>query len=1043
MHSIRLSCALGLALALVLAADQQARANVYAAHLTPAAKTWNFNTDGPLTLSYRLNEAATSVTVEIYRASDPGTVIKSLVGGTSYGLNQVVWDGTDTNGQPVAGAGDYKFRVKAEHNTGYAVWTNITPTSEGSEIRDAQFAGPTGIAVNRFPSSPNFGRIYVSNASDSLTTPNPNLTTGDGLWILNSDMTFRGGSMATAAAAANGQLVTLKDPALDTAFVSPWKIAINADNPDEIVMTDFRNGFENCWIFDGEGQNVYRVLDSSTTGPTTGAAYNHGNIIFAQLTGTGINRKLWVIDEDKDIGTPVVPPVGGGFDVIRHDIGTNSVNHTAQGTEIINGGAAIPGGGNLYTDREFRWAWINGTRKLFFACRRANNTDPNMAAVCYNVDEHGTITGHAWSKLNTAMSAATGVTWILTGTVAVDEVRNRLAIGRDGGASAVSRVAILNPEDGAYVTSFPVAEANSTLRSMDFDAAGNLYTVDTTSKHVRMWSPPDGPNSYTTPYAEFIAINCEFPPPTITKQPVGSQVCPGTSYTFTVEADGHGAPLAFEWRKGSTVVGIGPSLTLNPVTLSDSGSYTVVVTGCSSVTSDAAVLSVTGAPIITQQPVSAGIFVGEGATFSVTATAAGTPSYQWKRVVGGNTENVGTNSPTYSVTDASSALNGAKYYVEVTDSACGGVTVSNQATLNVLRHPCPLRFADLDFDLDIDSNDFGILQPAIGGAEGFDPDQHRCADRNTPFGEIDEQDLTDFYACMTQSAPEVPSDPACGRTVLFTDDFDSAASAANWTVVATPFAEFDANNNPNTTPDATVIVAYDYGAVGIPPAPNSAGTTLGLRASVNDRDDVGTDPLEAVVAFTNLSFSGDFIVQFDLWCQHAGSGTTEHALMGVNGTVPTPTLTAPTLGAAATQGVSPVALGYLFAVAGDSGDTLGRDYRTYIDGLEGIGFGGGYSPANQESTTGTVFPPIFPVPKALALGAPGNSGTALGWGWVRVEIQQKAGNLTWKMNDAKLAELAVSGSSEGRIMLGHMDLFASVNPGQTYVIFDNLVVLAP
>lgn len=1019
-------------LAALLVSSQTARANVYAAHLAPAANTWDFTQSGPLTLSYRLNQPATGVTVEVYRASAPATVIKSIPGTAIYGENSVLWDGTDTGGQPVAGAGDYKFRVIAEDSVGYGTWTNITPTSEGNEIRDAQFAGPTGVAVNRFPSSPSFGRIYVSNGSDSLTTPNPSLTTGDGLFLLNSDLTFRGGSATTAAAAANTQLVTLRDPAADTLFVSPWKISINADNPDEIVMGDFRNTFENCWIFDGEGQNAYRILDSSTTGPTTAGAYNHGNIIFAMLTGIGAERKLWVIDEDKDVGTTVVAPVGGGFDVIRHDIGTNSVNHTAQGTEIINGGSAIPGGGNLYTDREFRWAHINGTRKMFFACRRSNNTDPNMAAVCYNVDEAGAITGHAWSKLNTAMSSATGIIWTLTGSVAVDEARNRLAIARDGAGSNPSRVAILNPEDGAFVTFFTTNEGNGTLRSMDFDAAGNLYTVDITDKHLRMWSPPDGPNSYTTPYHGFIAVNCDFPPPTIISGPTDQQVCPGVEFSYTVTADGHGSPLAYEWRKGATVVGNGPTLQFNPVTVSDSGTYTVTVTGCSSVTSEPATLTVVGLPIISDQPDSAGARPGEDAVFTVVATTAGATSYQWKQTIGEVTTDVGTDSPVLTIADVTTALNGAQYHVVVTDLGCNSTNSSSQATLNVLAPPCSLRFADTDGDTDVDQADFGILQQCFTGDSGaaFDPVLCGCLDHEAPFGAIDENDLGAFMDCV--SGPAIPASPTCGAAVTFEDDFDTPDSLNNWSV-------------RSTTDDFVLTIGYDYSALGIPPAPGSDGTTRGMLVSVNDRDDADVDPLEAAAAFTVGTFTGDYTLQFDLWLEYGGSFTTEHAIMGVNAEVPD-LLTVPTVGAINGPGVSPLPLGYLFAVDPDSGDNW-RDYRTYRDGGELLGTAGGYAAGNQDATTG-IFPAIFPVPKNVFPGVPGNTsrlaaGTPAGWGWALVQIQQKGTSLTWKVNGTAVAVLENISPVSGHALLGHMDLYASVNNAFTFVVFDNVIVTTP
>ena len=55
-------------------------ANVFAAHLSAAGSEWNFGTQGNLTITYRLNQPATAVTIEVYRAADPGTVIKTSSG---------------------------------------------------------------------------------------------------------------------------------------------------------------------------------------------------------------------------------------------------------------------------------------------------------------------------------------------------------------------------------------------------------------------------------------------------------------------------------------------------------------------------------------------------------------------------------------------------------------------------------------------------------------------------------------------------------------------------------------------------------------------------------------------------------------------------------------------------------------------------------------------------------------------------------------------------------------------------------------------------
>src|ERR1700740_489149 len=70
------------------------------------------------------------------------------------------------------------------------------------------------------------------------------------------------------------------------------------------------------------------------------------------------------------------------------------------------------------------------------------------------------------------------------------------------------------------------------------------------------------------------------------------------------------------------------------------------------------------APVITMQPASVSVTVGQPATFTVAATGTAPLSYQWTK----NGSNVGTNSATYSTAATTSADNGATIQVTVSNS---------------------------------------------------------------------------------------------------------------------------------------------------------------------------------------------------------------------------------------------------------------------------------------------------------------------------------------------------------------------------------------
>lgn len=87
-------------------------------------------------------------------------------------------------------------------------------------------------------------------------------------------------------------------------------------------------------------------------------------------------------------------------------------------------------------------------------------------------------------------------------------------------------------------------------------------------------------------------------PPGFLSQPVGTNVSPGATVTFSVTVSGTG-PFTFQWRKnGLNIPGAtGATLTLSNVTVADGGSHTVVVANQAGTASSApAVLAVGPAP---------------------------------------------------------------------------------------------------------------------------------------------------------------------------------------------------------------------------------------------------------------------------------------------------------------------------------------------------------------------------------------------------------------------------------------------------------------
>jgi hypothetical protein len=190
--------------------------------------------------------------------------------------------------------------------------------------------------------------------------------------------------------------------------------------------------------------------------------------------------------------------------------------------------------------------------------------------------------------------------------------------------------------------------------------------------------------------------------PTILVQPGDTNVFASSTVVFGTFAAGD-APIGYQWYYNTTTVltdsstNIGSTSkirTLLNVTVGQSGTYSCVVSNTAGTnTTRYAVLTASPAPIpptITNEPAGSTNIVGDTVTLTVVAGGLPLPSYQWKVVTNGVTNNVaganitGTNSATLTFTGITLAEAG-NYFVRLTNSA--GATNSSIATIGVLPPP--------------------------------------------------------------------------------------------------------------------------------------------------------------------------------------------------------------------------------------------------------------------------------------------------------------------------------------------------------------------
>jgi hypothetical protein len=276
--------------------------------------------------------------------------------------------------------------------------------------------------------------------------------------------------------------------------------------------------------------------------------------------------------------------------------------------------------------------------------------------------------------------------------------------------------------------------------------------------------------------------------------------------------------------------------------------------------------------------------------------------------------------------------------------------------------------------------------------------------------------------------------------IVFEDNFDSGLSSLNWGTNTSSF-------------DAFADYAYDYSFIGVPSAPNSNGTTIGMRFVVNQTAGV----FQGISASPfNQTFTGDFTIRFDLWINFigpfpaGGNGSTQMASFGWG-----------------TSGTTVQWAGEKHSVmfAGSSDGGTAQDYRAYLRELapavgapilpsSGVYAAGTSDPPAPDSRNNTdpyyaVFGGVTAPAQQQALYGSQSGTTAtgtLGMAWHDMLIEKSGDNVSWYVDNLRIATVPIAGATLGgeNIFFGMFDINAtsSSDPNDflNAAIFDNIRV---
>jgi hypothetical protein len=279
------------------------------------------------------------------------------------------------------------------------------------------------------------------------------------------------------------------------------------------------------------------------------------------------------------------------------------------------------------------------------------------------------------------------------------------------------------------------------------------------------------------------------------------------------------------------------------------------------------------------------------------------------------------------------------------------------------------------------------------------------------------------FAASAQAAP------------LYSENFE-VDPTANWTV----------NKGPATTDEAHDFF-FDYSTAGIPSAPNSGGSTRGLKLQANQSSGVFGG---MSVSPNGQNFGGDYTLRFDWWANFngpaptGGSGSTQLSTFGVgtSGTV------------AQWPGGSQDSIWFGGTTDGNSSSDW-RAYSpaaatSYADASTVYAAAG----AGNRNASHAYYAGLgnLPAPAAQTVLFPQQTGNSLvgssPFAWHDVIIERSGGNVTWTVDGLLIATVPLADDSVftgDNIFFGHSDTNASssTDPNDVFLLFsliDNVVV---
>lgn len=417
---------------------------------------------------FRLNENANSVLLRIEK--DGEVVATEELGALTKGAHTVA--------NPFVGQSFTSFTITpSAAPVGYPVLV-----SDDSQL--FQFYSPCGVAVDKTPSSPFFGRIYVAETTGgAVSKASQPRTTTRGCYVLSSDFTDITNQSATAW---NGNVQwadnnsTNYQFALSRLSVAPsGKVFIPSSafaSANVYIMDPANPSADFVPVFGGKRNNDTGALKQS------GATVTNP-VMSCVVLGTDEEEKLYTMDRNNSMGT-VFSNINcyniGQADSLPWKQAPSEVVFSDDMTAFMENG-----NGQLAYDGHGGW---------FMSQYRYSSTyaKPALLHVTNGVMDY---------------NCSASISTCNRGGMAVNQDGSLVAIAREGGVVAVYSVEYdvdnvpTIPEEETFLITWGADD--DVALALDFDPAGNLYIVSATNERLMVYSLPKVDNSYSTRVAYY------------------------------------------------------------------------------------------------------------------------------------------------------------------------------------------------------------------------------------------------------------------------------------------------------------------------------------------------------------------------------------------------------------------------------------------------------------------------------------------------------------------------------------------------------------